>query len=71
MEHRMTANRSDEASFMCRIEFCPNGVVHLSYGPTTLHFTALGFLKLMARGQETVEKIRYTMEGAEETGFVH
>ena len=71
MAHKMHVSRSGEAPFMSRIEFCPNGIVHLSYGATTLHFPVLEFLRLMAAGEETVERIRCTMEGVWGTGIVH
>lgn len=71
MENERTMNECNDGPAAYRITFCPNGMVHLDYGPTTLHFTALGFLKLMARGQETAEKIRGAMEGMQETAVVH
>ena len=71
MKNITPAEQSTGLPCVGRLTFCSNGIVHLDYGSITLHFTALGFLQLMATGQEAVERIRCTMEGAGETGFVH
>lgn len=53
------------------IRLCPNGMVHLSYGQATLHFTITDFLNLFDTAHEICHQMNHVEKDREKIFLIH